>query len=902
MDKNLSWFIGPKSENAKYFSELLEIITQDYFHWRKNYFPEDPLLLNKSDQRIFNSDNDNLYKNINEFLAALRRNFPFYNPRYIAHMLSDTTISGMLGYFGAMLYNPNNVTPEAAPVTTEWEIEACNEVSKMLGYKPSPKPPQKDGTLEDWEKYQKELRNEFGWSHITSGGTVANIEALWVARTVKYAPLAIQEVSINNDIQIEIKLPNSKAGIKDIKKIDKFELINIKPNESIYLLAKFIKAYHEKFSSLSIEDATKRAFEELDNAEYSLSNNLGKLLTEFPLAIFVSGTAHYSVRKAADILGIGRNNIVTIPIDPQFRANVKSLEQLLKKSLKNKISPLAVIGVVGTTEEGAIDPIDQIVQLREKLEIDQNISFWLHIDAAWGGFAKTVLNLSPQDEYEIIEKKIIDLLNIRHPNQNIKDIEIYEKFSREQISNYISEKENKFNDELNTALVFDDSIDITNCKSKHQLLKKELYTLIKEGGLINESSDLSNKIEILESLVSLSNEITKSRILLNEFVRLHDILNHDISNGDYENAITAVELFINHSETMILNSSIIEKNHFKVTLIDRVNDLALFTNEKIELQYKKYSKSKVINVGNTKEVVSAYLAFKYSDSITIDPHKLGYIPYPNGVIAFRNDRVRHFIKNDAPYITSSKHNALMHNPPMHIKNIDFNSITNDNLPYENYSVSIDAFAPFILEGSKPGASAASLWLSIKTIPLNRYAHGSIIKNTLMTARELYEWMISWKKILINVNEDSSYEFLPISPTYPDLNVFVFVIKVKNIASLECMNKLVETVYNKYSIQAEFGDKKYSYAQPFFLSKTPFTMPNYNFSAFKDFFDKNGIRNAQKTYKENGMIVLRATLMNPYIYAYKKEGKANLIKDFIINLHKISEESAKQILINSAQCK
>jgi glutamate/tyrosine decarboxylase-like PLP-dependent enzyme len=406
MDKNLSWFIGPKAENAKYFSELLELITQDYFHWRKNYFPEDSLLINKSDQRDFNQDNDILNQNINEFLASLRRNFPFYNPRYIAHMLSDTTMAGMLGYFGAMLYNPNNVTPESAPVTTEWEIEVCNSIIKMLGYRPSPKPPSKDASITDWKRYEKELGNEFGWSHITSGGTVANIEALWVARTIKYYPLAIQEVSINNGLNIAIKLPSYSEhrideNIKDIKTISKFDLINIKPNGSIYLLSRFIQAYSEKFSNLSLESSTKQAIKELNEAEYSLSNSLGKLLTEFPIAIFVSGAAHYSVRKAADILGIGVNNIILIPMDSQFRADIKQLEILMKECLSKKISPLAVIGIAGTTEEGAIDPIDEIVELRNKFEKELCVSFWLHIDAAWGGFIKTIIELSPEEEYRI---------------------------------------------------------------------------------------------------------------------------------------------------------------------------------------------------------------------------------------------------------------------------------------------------------------------------------------------------------------------------------------------------------------------------------------------------------------------------------------------------------------------
>ena len=86
MDKNLSWFIGPKAENASTFEDLLNVMVNDCFHWRKNYFPDDPLLITRSEQHIFDEENDKLYQNVHEFLAALRRNF-----RPIAHFAGWNT-------------------------------------------------------------------------------------------------------------------------------------------------------------------------------------------------------------------------------------------------------------------------------------------------------------------------------------------------------------------------------------------------------------------------------------------------------------------------------------------------------------------------------------------------------------------------------------------------------------------------------------------------------------------------------------------------------------------------------------------------------------------------------------------------------------------------------------------
>src|SRR6185312_6540198 len=50
-------------------------------------------------------------------LAELKRGVPFFSGRYRAHMLSEQTIAAQVGFFATMLYNPNNVSVEASPVT-----------------------------------------------------------------------------------------------------------------------------------------------------------------------------------------------------------------------------------------------------------------------------------------------------------------------------------------------------------------------------------------------------------------------------------------------------------------------------------------------------------------------------------------------------------------------------------------------------------------------------------------------------------------------------------------------------------------------------------------------------------------------------------------------------------------
>ena len=161
----------------------------------------------------------------------------------------------------------------------------------MIGFKLPPLPPKSSKSSEK-KAYNKQLKEEFGWAHIASGGTLANIEALWVARCVKYLPLSIKDVISKELPQLTVKLKNPSGETKNILDFDNFDLINIKPTESIYLLSKYIQAYvdfvEEKHAGdevwkIDMKKASKEAMAYLNKSDYSLSNNMGKLLSEYPL-------------------------------------------------------------------------------------------------------------------------------------------------------------------------------------------------------------------------------------------------------------------------------------------------------------------------------------------------------------------------------------------------------------------------------------------------------------------------------------------------------------------------------------------------------------------------------------------------------------------------------------------
>ncbi len=97
------------------------------------------------------------------------------------------------------------------------------------------------------------------------------------------------------------------------------------------------------------------------------------------VAILVSKRGHYSLSKAADVLGIGRKNIIAIDTDRSNKVSVEHLNQKIAELHSKNIKPLAVIGIAGTTETGNIDPLAEMAAICQQ----HNIHF--HVDAAWGG-------------------------------------------------------------------------------------------------------------------------------------------------------------------------------------------------------------------------------------------------------------------------------------------------------------------------------------------------------------------------------------------------------------------------------------------------------------------------------------------------------------------------------------
>jgi len=103
------------------------------------------------------------------------------------------------------------------------------------------------------------------------------------------------------------------------------------------------------------------------------------LRPEDKLVAFTSELSHYSIKRAASVLGIGTNNCWTIPTDDVGRIIPSELDRLLEKAKAEGKKPFFVAATACTTVEAAFDPIE------ETGEICRKHGVWFHVDAAWGG-------------------------------------------------------------------------------------------------------------------------------------------------------------------------------------------------------------------------------------------------------------------------------------------------------------------------------------------------------------------------------------------------------------------------------------------------------------------------------------------------------------------------------------
>ncbi|KAF9891118.1 hypothetical protein FE257_005054 [Aspergillus nanangensis] len=99
----------------------------------------------------------------------------------------------------------------------------------------------------------------------------------------------------------------------------------------------------------------------------------------YNFVLFTSAHGHYSIEKAAQMLGLGSSSVWAVPIDSQGRMIPAELEALVQKALRENRTPFYVNATAGTTVMGSFDPFAPIAAICRRYNL------WLHVDGSWGG-------------------------------------------------------------------------------------------------------------------------------------------------------------------------------------------------------------------------------------------------------------------------------------------------------------------------------------------------------------------------------------------------------------------------------------------------------------------------------------------------------------------------------------
>jgi glutamate/tyrosine decarboxylase-like PLP-dependent enzyme len=241
------------------------------------------------------------------------------------------------------------------------------------------------------------------------------------------------------------------------------------------------------------------------------------------------------------------------------------------------------------------------------------------------------------------------------------------------------------------------------------------------------------------------------------------------------------------------------------------------------------------------------------DSVTVDPHKLGFVPYPAGAICFKSNIVKPLARQDAPYIEEGA----------------------GDVRSERASESVGVY---VLEGSKPGAAAAAVWLSHTLIPLDMSGHGILMRDSIRDACELHALLEQYPRII----GDDRIRAIPICA--PDSNIVCFAFRNQMPSSLKQLNQLNKAIYERFNLATKAG--KHVTEQPFFLSRTHLSPSQYSLITVAPFIDRLGVKDSE--YEEDGVFLIRSVVMNPWYGEAKRRGRY-FISELVAALYRAAAE-------------
>ncbi|MEL6954946.1 MAG: pyridoxal-dependent decarboxylase [Pseudomonadota bacterium] len=367
-----AWFLGPKGENLTLLQELMDDTFVAHAGAREAFSDREPDFIDDATRadEPFRHTAEDLKANLAQINRALRSSTPMSAYRNKSHMNWDVSLPGVLGYVAGMLFNANNVAPEASPVTTQLELKVGQELCEMLGFDIS------------------EGAAVTPWGHITCDGSVANYESMWAARNLRF-----QGAALARAIRLEDDLAPARGLMVSTARGNLVRLLDLEPWDLVNL------------PNAQILDLPRRLHEEAGIPEervgqvvkaYSLQNmGLLRFYSEIlpgisPPVVLCPATAHYSWDKGAALLGLGLSALRHVAVDVDARMAIPALRAQLDAAIDAQSPVLQVVAVCGTTGESAVDPIAEIEALRVEYAA-KGLSFALHVDAAWGGYFASML-------------------------------------------------------------------------------------------------------------------------------------------------------------------------------------------------------------------------------------------------------------------------------------------------------------------------------------------------------------------------------------------------------------------------------------------------------------------------------------------------------------------------------
>lgn len=338
-----SLFLGPQSENAAWLETRWREIFSHWIEWRRTRFSGDGPAISVADQdsELFQKRQSEVASRLTELLRELDGESPKFTPRYLGHMTSELALPALLGHLAVLLHNPNLTSREVSAVTSRLEKESIADLLQMTG-----------------------LPSELGRGHFTSGGTLANFEALWRAVHRLDRTQALALLLVKRGASRELLSIGSEGWEWFEKNINSADGESLEPYS-------FLQAGPYSFA---------RTFESIAGRPYA------------PPVVLVPESRHFSWPKAVTLLGMGRDSLREIVLDEQGRMSLSHLQETIAQSRKEMRPVLMVVSVAGGTSFGSVDSIAKIQDLLDEHREATGEDIWHHVDAAYGGYFCSLLD------------------------------------------------------------------------------------------------------------------------------------------------------------------------------------------------------------------------------------------------------------------------------------------------------------------------------------------------------------------------------------------------------------------------------------------------------------------------------------------------------------------------------